>query len=132
MPASQIGSGAMARGAVCAAGAGCCCPRDDGAKSASDSASAAVKRRGGQERSRRWVIVAMVYPPRPLGSTHARTPLPATDRTLDIHVIAIGGTGMAPFACLMQDLGHRVRGADGPLYPPMSTLLERAGITPLY
>lgn len=73
----------------------------------------------------------MVYPRAPLGSTHARTPLPATDRSLDIHVIAIGGTGMAPFACLMQDLGHRVRGSDGPLYPPMSTLLERAGIAPL-
>jgi UDP-N-acetylmuramate: L-alanyl-gamma-D-glutamyl-meso-diaminopimelate ligase len=62
---------------------------------------------------------------------HARTPLPPTDRSLDIHVIAIGGTGMAPFACLMQELGHRVRGSDGPLYPPMSTLLERAGIAPL-
>ena len=38
---------------------------------------------------------------------------------------------MAPFACLMQALGHRVRGSDGPLYPPMSTLLESAGIVPL-
>ncbi len=38
---------------------------------------------------------------------------------------------MAPLACLLQELGHRVRGADGPLYPPMSTLLESAGIEPL-
>ncbi|MCP3957106.1 MAG: UDP-N-acetylmuramate:L-alanyl-gamma-D-glutamyl-meso-diaminopimelate ligase [bacterium] len=38
---------------------------------------------------------------------------------------------MAPLACLLQQLGHRVRGADGPLYPPMSTLLEEAGIEPL-
>ena len=38
---------------------------------------------------------------------------------------------MAPLACLLQEQGHRVRGTDGPLYPPMSTLLERAGIHPL-
>ena len=37
---------------------------------------------------------------------------------------------MAPLACLLQEQGHRVRGADGPLYPPMSTLLERAGVHP--
>jgi UDP-N-acetylmuramate: L-alanyl-gamma-D-glutamyl-meso-diaminopimelate ligase len=49
---------------------------------------------------------------------------------LDIHLIAIGGTGMAPLACLLAGLGHRVRGSDGPLYPPMSTLLEGAGIVP--
>jgi UDP-N-acetylmuramate: L-alanyl-gamma-D-glutamyl-meso-diaminopimelate ligase len=44
--------------------------------------------------------------------------------------MAIGGTGMAPLACLLQEQGHSVRGTDGPLYPPMSTLLERAGIQP--
>ena len=49
---------------------------------------------------------------------------------LDIHLIAIGGTGMAPLACLLAGLGHRVRGSDGPLYPPMSTLLADAGIVP--
>ena len=38
---------------------------------------------------------------------------------------------MAPLACLLKELGHRIRGADGPLYPPMSTLLEAAGIEPL-
>lgn len=53
-------------------------------------------------------------------------PLPA----LDIYCMAVGGTGMAPLACLLQEQGHRVRGTDGPLYPPMSTLLERAGIHP--
>ena len=37
---------------------------------------------------------------------------------------------MAPLACLLQAQGHRVRGTDGPLYPPMSTLLEQAGIHP--
>ncbi len=50
---------------------------------------------------------------------------------LTIHLIAIGGTGMAPLACLLKEAGHRVRGSDGPLYPPMSTLLEVAGIEPL-
>lgn len=55
---------------------------------------------------------------------------PSAD-SLDIYCIAIGGTGMAPLACLLQELGHRVRGADGPLYPPMSTLLAAAGIEPL-
>ncbi len=50
---------------------------------------------------------------------------------MTIHCIAIGGTGMAPLACLLQELGHDVRGSDGPLYPPMSTLLEGCGIQPL-
>ena len=54
-----------------------------------------------------------------------------TPEKLDIYCLAIGGTGMAPLACLLQEQGHRVRGTDGPLYPPMSTLLERAGIHPL-
>ena len=49
---------------------------------------------------------------------------------MDVYLIAIGGTGTAPLACLLQEQGHRVRGADGPLYPPMSTLLEAAGIRP--
>ena len=51
--------------------------------------------------------------------------------SLNIHLIAIGGTGMAPLACLLQELGHNVRGSDGPIYPPMSTLLEQAGIVPM-
>ena len=51
-------------------------------------------------------------------------------RPLRIHLIAIGGTGMAPLACLLQELGHVVVGSDQPLYPPMSELLARAGIEP--
>ncbi len=50
--------------------------------------------------------------------------------TLHIHLIAVGGTGMAPLACLLQGEGHVVTGSDGPLYPPMSTLLAAAGIEP--
>src|SRR5436190_22187552 len=57
-----------------------------------------------------------------------RETLPVTSAQLDIYCLAIGGTGMAPLACLLQEQGHRVRGTDGPLYPPMSTLLERSGI----
>ena len=37
---------------------------------------------------------------------------------------------MAPLACLLKGRGHRVRGSDSPLYPPMSTLLSEASITP--
>ncbi len=37
---------------------------------------------------------------------------------------------MAPLACLLKGRGHRVRGSDQPLYPPMSTLLSEAGIDP--
>jgi len=37
---------------------------------------------------------------------------------------------MAPMAALLQKSGHTVRGSDGPLYPPMSTLLEEVGIEP--
>ncbi len=50
---------------------------------------------------------------------------------MDIHLIAIGGTGMAPLACLLRELGHQIRGSDGPLYPPTSELLADAGIEPL-
>jgi len=49
---------------------------------------------------------------------------------LSIHLIAIGGSGMAPLACLLKGRGHRVTGSDGPLYPPMSSLLAEAGIVP--
>ncbi len=55
----------------------------------------------------------------------------ASTGSLDIYCVAIGGTGMAPLACLLKAMGHRVRGSDAPLYPPMSTLLEDAGIVPL-
>lgn len=53
------------------------------------------------------------------------------DTRYEIYLIAIGGTGMAPLACLLKEQGHGVHGADGPLYPPMSDLLTDAGIEPL-
>ncbi|HVI01572.1 MAG TPA: GNAT family N-acetyltransferase [Enhygromyxa sp.] len=45
-----------------------------------------------------------------------------------VHFIGIGGTGMGALAGLLKGAGHEVRGSDGPLYPPMSTQLARAGI----
>jgi len=44
------------------------------------------------------------------------------------HFVPIGGTAMVPLAALLLEEGHRVSGSDGPLYPPMSTTLERLGI----
>jgi UDP-N-acetylmuramate: L-alanyl-gamma-D-glutamyl-meso-diaminopimelate ligase len=45
-----------------------------------------------------------------------------------IHLIGIGGTGMASTAGLFQQTGCRVTGSDGPLYPPTSTILAEMGI----
>ena len=44
------------------------------------------------------------------------------------HFVPIGGTAMVPLAALLAERGHRVTGSDKPLYPPMSTTLERLGI----
>ena len=46
----------------------------------------------------------------------------------NFHMVPIGGIAMVPLAALLREAGHRVTGSDGPLYPPMSTLLERLGI----
>ena len=45
-----------------------------------------------------------------------------------IHLLGIGGTFMAPLACIARELGHEVEGSDTGLYPPMSEMLEAAGI----
>ena len=45
-----------------------------------------------------------------------------------LHVLGIGGTFMAALACIARELGHEVEGSDHGLYPPMSTVLARAGI----
>ena len=45
-----------------------------------------------------------------------------------IHVLGIGGTFMAALACIGRELGHAVEGSDAGLYPPMSEVLETAGI----
>ncbi len=42
-----------------------------------------------------------------------------------IHLLGIGGTGMASLAGMLQASGHEVTGSDQGVYPPMSTLLEK-------
>jgi UDP-N-acetylmuramate: L-alanyl-gamma-D-glutamyl-meso-diaminopimelate ligase len=46
-----------------------------------------------------------------------------------VHFIAIAGTGMGSLAGLLKARGIEVTGSDENLYPPMSTALERWGIT---
>ena len=45
-----------------------------------------------------------------------------------IHLIGICGTGMGSLAGLLAAAGHRVRGSDENVYPPMSTMLTEGGI----
>ncbi len=45
-----------------------------------------------------------------------------------VHLIGIGGTGMASLAGLFHDAGCRVTGSDGPIYPPTSTILSAMGV----
>jgi len=46
----------------------------------------------------------------------------------NIYLIAICGTGMAALAGLLKKSGHCVKGSDTNIYPPMTTLLNDAGI----
>jgi UDP-N-acetylmuramate: L-alanyl-gamma-D-glutamyl-meso-diaminopimelate ligase len=48
---------------------------------------------------------------------------------MKIHMSAICGMGMGSLAQLLKAGGHEVTGSDLHYYPPMSTLLERLGIT---
>ncbi|HET9122404.1 MAG TPA: Mur ligase domain-containing protein, partial [Acidiferrobacteraceae bacterium] len=48
---------------------------------------------------------------------------------MHLHILGIGGTFMAGLAALGQERGDRVTGSDTALYPPMSTQLERLGIS---
>ncbi len=45
-----------------------------------------------------------------------------------VHLVGIGGTGMAGLAGLLHERGCRVTGSDTELYPPTSTLLESMGL----
>ena len=51
-----------------------------------------------------------------------------TETIKNIYIIAICGTGMASLAGLLKEAGYEVTGSDANVYPPMSTLLENAGI----
>lgn len=46
-----------------------------------------------------------------------------------IHLIAICGVGMSALAGMLKERGYEVSGSDENVYPPMSTVLERLGIT---
>lgn len=46
-----------------------------------------------------------------------------------IHILGICGTFMGGLAMLSRSLGHEVTGSDANVYPPMSTLLEKQGIS---
>lgn len=48
---------------------------------------------------------------------------------MHVHILGICGTFMGSLALLARDLGHTVTGSDTGIYPPMSTQLERAGVT---
>lgn len=48
---------------------------------------------------------------------------------MHIHILGICGTFMGSLALLARELGHTVTGSDANVYPPMSTQLERAGVT---
>lgn len=48
---------------------------------------------------------------------------------MHIHILGICGTFMGSLAVLARELGHTVTGSDQGVYPPMSTQLERQGIS---
>ena len=45
-----------------------------------------------------------------------------------VHILGICGTFMGGVALLARELGYRVSGSDTNVYPPMSSMLEDAGI----
>ena len=48
---------------------------------------------------------------------------------MKLHILGICGTFMGGIAALARELGHEVEGTDANVYPPMSTQLEKLGIT---
>src|SRR6478672_1843844 len=53
----------------------------------------------------------------------------AGTRRMKVHILGIAGTFMGGVAALARELGHDVEGSDQAVYPPMSTQLEKLGIT---
>jgi UDP-N-acetylmuramate: L-alanyl-gamma-D-glutamyl-meso-diaminopimelate ligase len=51
-----------------------------------------------------------------------------TAKKQHLHILGIGGTFMGSLSLLAKSLGYHVTGSDGPLYPPMSDLLQRENI----
>ncbi|MDZ7642648.1 MAG: UDP-N-acetylmuramate:L-alanyl-gamma-D-glutamyl-meso-diaminopimelate ligase [Desulfurivibrio sp.] len=50
------------------------------------------------------------------------------ERLRRVHLMGIGGTGMAALAGMLQSVGYQVGGSDQRLYPPMSDYLQELGI----
>ena len=50
---------------------------------------------------------------------------------MHVHLLGICGTFMAGLALIARELGHRVTGSDENVYPPMSDVLDQAGIEPV-
>lgn len=48
---------------------------------------------------------------------------------MHVHILGICGTFMGGIACLAAAKGYRITGSDENVYPPMSTQLEKLGIT---
>ncbi|TAM10578.1 MAG: UDP-N-acetylmuramate:L-alanyl-gamma-D-glutamyl-meso-diaminopimelate ligase [Nevskiaceae bacterium] len=48
---------------------------------------------------------------------------------MHVHILGICGTFMAGIAAIAREAGHTVTGSDAHAWPPMSTQLERLGIT---
>src|SRR5512134_3414648 len=53
------------------------------------------------------------------------------DTVRHVHLVAIAGVAMAALAGMLKQRGLWVTGSDEKIYPPMSTLLERLGISVL-
>ena len=51
------------------------------------------------------------------------------DAMTSVHILGIAGTFMGGVAALARELGQATSGSDQAIYPPMSTQLERLGIT---
>ena len=47
---------------------------------------------------------------------------------MHVHFLGICGTFMGGLALIARELGHRVTGSDENVYPPMSEVLDRAGV----
>ena len=45
-----------------------------------------------------------------------------------VHLVAVGGVGMASLAGMLRERGYEVSGSDENVYPPMSDVLARQGI----
>ena len=52
----------------------------------------------------------------------------APENVKTVHLMGIGGVAMGALAGGLKKSGFSVRGSDRPLYPPMSTFLEKQGI----